>query len=195
MSNEPTFEPLPFVAWGGQRVIESKLSLGGSISHAEAQPPKAYTVPGERVVFVVVAYTNGQATAPAEAEDTLAWENKFRLAEAYEWDGSEAENKLDELREVVRHELGQLATGDKPDHTPTAAKKRRGKATTAEDLKGDGASITIITPNADGGTDAIHTTAQGIKAAAEAMKTPAGKAAIKAAAARTRAAAKKAPAK
>jgi hypothetical protein len=115
VTDQPNTQELPFVFFG-QRVLETTLALSGTISHPEAQPPKAYTVAGERVVFVVVAYTDGQATKPLEGPRTLQWANKLKLAEAYELDAEKADPIVDQLREEVRKELGQLPTGDDPKH-------------------------------------------------------------------------------
>lgn len=110
---------LPFIYFGGQRVLETTLALSGSIKHPEAQPPKAYTVAGERVVLVVVAYTDGQETKPIDTEaKTLTWANKLRLAEAYELDATKAGPIVEQLRDEVRTSLGQLDTKDAPNHQP-----------------------------------------------------------------------------
>ena len=105
---------LPFNFFG-LPVVETKFSLSGAIHHPEAQPPCAFTNPGERHIFVVVAYFAGQATEAAD-DRSLTWSNKFNLAEAYEItevDDLSASN-ADELVEVgrasVRAELdAQLA--------------------------------------------------------------------------------------
>jgi hypothetical protein len=124
--------PLPFPWFGGQRVIESSFSLSGTIKHPEAQPPRAYTRSGERRIYVVVAFTDGQETKPADGEKTLSWANKLKLAEAYEvtddvdlFEATSGEALVELLRDKVRQEIGELPTGDEPDHAPRDVKRAR----------------------------------------------------------------------
>jgi hypothetical protein len=129
--SEATVLPLPF-KYFGHRVVETTFSLSGTLKHPEAQPQRAYTTPGEVKVFVVVAFTDGQETKPADGERTLTWANKLKLAEAFElapdadlYEVSSALELVERLREEVRAELEQLGTGDTPDHAPADVKKAR----------------------------------------------------------------------
>lgn len=157
-TEESSTLPLPFVEHG-QKVIETSFSLGGTIQHPEAQPPYAYCVAGEPRIFVVVAFTDGYGVKPADGEKTLSWANKLKLSEAFElsqdedlYDVKDAEGLVAMLRERVREAMAQLATGDKPDHAPPAVKKARKDET----------SVTITGP----GGEAVETTVGDIKAAA-----------------------------
>lgn len=147
-AEQPTTLPLPFREHG-QKVIETSFSLAGTIQHPEAQPPCAYTSPGERRIFVVVAFTDGYGVKPADGEKTLAWANKLKLAEAFEigedqdlYDVRDADELVELLRDHVRAELGELPTGDEPDHAPAAVKKRRKDETSVTITAGDGEPVT-----------------------------------------------------
>ena len=112
----PTYDDqpqLPFEFFG-QRVIETAFALAGTIQHPEAQPPRVFVHPGERVVFLVVAYADGWASRPVDAEQhTLQWTNRLRLAEAYEVDAETMAPAIESARAQVRAQLAHQS-GEAP---------------------------------------------------------------------------------